>query len=158
MPNFNPSFKIPFKHGKKNKFLSISVLVSEIVTFLTKKKNSLWISPKMFQTTEIFQNNRKAYLSPFTGLIKNICLNISIFSSRFVPFKHGKKNKFLSISVLVSEIVTFLTKKKSSLWISPNFFKTTEKHSLAVCGSFCGKKHFMLIFIPFDWFDQKTVV
>ena len=36
-------------------FLSTSVLISEIVTFMSKKKkNSLWISPKMLQ------NNREA--------------------------------------------------------------------------------------------------
>ena len=33
------------------------------------------------------------YLSPFTGLIKNSCLNKSKFSSGFFPFKHGKRNK-----------------------------------------------------------------
>ena len=38
----------PFKHGKK-KFLSISVHVSEIVTFMSKKKSSPWIFPKMLQ-------------------------------------------------------------------------------------------------------------
>ena len=32
---------VPLKHGKKKKFLSISVLVSEIVPFLTKKRSSL---------------------------------------------------------------------------------------------------------------------
>ena len=29
-----------FKHGKKKKFLTISVLVSEIVTFMSKKESS----------------------------------------------------------------------------------------------------------------------
>ena len=31
--------------------------------------------------------------TPFTGLIKSICLNKSKYSSGFAPFKHGKKNK-----------------------------------------------------------------
>ena len=35
-------------------------------------------------------------------------------------------------------------------------FKTTERHSLAVCGSLYGEKLF-LIFIPFYWFDQKQL-
>ena len=39
---------------RKTNFLSISVLVSEIVTLMSKKKSSLWIFPKMLQ------NNRKA--------------------------------------------------------------------------------------------------
>ena len=33
--------------------------------------------------------------------------------------------------------------------------QTTEKHSLAVCGSFRGEKQFLLIFVAFYWFDQK---
>ena len=55
------------------------------------------------------------YLSPFTGLIKNYCLNKSKFSSEFAPFKHGKKNKlsvYFSARFLDSY---FLCKKKSSL-------------------------------------------
>ena len=45
----------PFsKMLRKTNFLSISVLVSAIVIFMSKKKSSLWISPKMLQ------NNRKA--------------------------------------------------------------------------------------------------
>ena len=44
---------------RKINILSISVLVSEIVNFMFKKKTSLWISPKMLQ------NNRKA---PFSSI------------------------------------------------------------------------------------------
>ena len=29
--------------------------------------------------------------------------------------------------------------------------------SLAVSGSLCGEKQFLLIFIPFQWFDQKQL-
>ena len=36
--------------------------------------------------------------------------------------------------------------------------KTKEKHSLFVCGSLWGEKLFLLIFVPFYWFDQKTIV
>ena len=42
---------------RKTNFLSFSVLVSEIVNFLIKKRSSLWISPK------ILQNNRNVWLS-----------------------------------------------------------------------------------------------
>ena len=57
--------------------------------------------------------------------------------------------------MLVSELVPFLTKMKSSLWISLKNFKTRERHSLVVCGSLWGEKQFLLIFVPFYWFDQK---
>ena len=36
-------------------------------------------------------------------------------------------------------------------------FKITGKHCLAVCGSFWGEKQFLLIFVPFYWFDQKQL-
>ena len=67
-----------------------------------------------------------------------------------------RKINLLSISVLLSEIINFLTKKRSSLWISPKCFKTTEKHSLAICGSLWGEKLFLLIFVPFHWFIKNN--
>ena len=36
-------------------------------------------------------------------------------------------------------------------------FKTTERHILAVCGSLCGEKQFLLICIPFYWIKQKKL-
>ena len=57
--------------------------------FKTTEKPSLagiWLT--LWRKT-IFVN----ILSPFTGLLKNNCLNKSKFSSGFAPFKHGKKNK-----------------------------------------------------------------
>ena len=36
-------------------------------------------------------------------------------------------------------------------------FKTKVGHSLAVCGPICGEKHFLFIFIPFYWFNQKKL-
>ena len=68
-----------------------------------------------------------------------------------------RKTYFLCISVLVSEVVTFMSKKNSSLSISPKMLKTTERHSLAICGLLCGQKKFLLIFIRFYWFDQKKL-
>ena len=50
-----------------------------------------------------------------------------------------------------------MSKKKRSYEFPPKCFKTTERHSLAVCGSVCGEKQFLLIFIPFYWFDQKPL-
>ena len=68
-----------------------------------------------------------------------------------------RKTNFLSFSVLVSEIVTFMSKKKSSLWISKKMHLNHIKSSLSVCGSLFGEKKFLLIFIPFYWFDQKKL-
>ena len=154
---------------RKTNFLSISVLVSEIVTFMSKKKSSLWISPKCFKTTERHSLavcgslcGEKQFLLIFIPFYwfdqKQLFKQIQIFL-RICPFSNMvRKTNFLSISVLVSEIVTFMSKKKSSLWISPKkCFKTTERHSLAICGSLCGEKKFLLIFIPFYWFDQKKL-
>ena len=122
---------------RKTKFLSISVLVSAIITFMSKNISSLWISPKMLQ------NNSKAYVSsmwltlrrkifllifiPFTGLIKNSCLNKSKFSSSLPLLSMVRKTNFLSISVFFSEIVTFMSEKKSSLWISPKMLQNNRK-------------------------------
>ena len=67
-----------------------------------------------------------------------------------------RKIKFLSISVLVSGIDTLCLKRKVLYEFPQKCFKTTERHSLAVCGSLCGEKQFLLIFISFNWFDQKS--
>ena len=86
---------------------------------------------------------------------KHLFKQIQIFL-RICPFSNLlRKTNFLSISVLLSEIVNFWTKKRSFQWISPKMFKTTGKHSLAVCGSFWGEKQFLLIFVPFYCFEQK---
>ena len=90
-------------------------------------------------------------------MIKKSCLNKSKFSSGFVPIKHGMKKKFLSILVLVSEIVILCLKRKALNEFPQKCVKTTERHSLAVCGSLCGEKQFLLIFIPFYWFEQKKL-
>ena len=89
---------------------------------------------------------------------KKLFKQILIFLSIYQFSNMVRKTNFLSKSILVYEIVTFLTKKKSSLRISPKCFKTTERHSLAVCGSLCGEKQFLLIFIPFYWFEQKRLL
>ena len=123
---------------RKTNFLSITVHVSEIGTFMFIKKSSLWISPKMLQ------NNRKAEFSSmwltlwriifFVNIypllriwLKNSCLNKSKISSGFAPFKHGKKTIFLTISMLVTKIVTFMSLKESSLWISPKMLQNNRK-------------------------------
>ena len=89
---------------------------------------------------------------------KNVFKQIQIFLRIFSFSNLVRKTYFLSISVLVSEIVTFMSKKNSYLWISPKMLQNTERHSLAICGLHCGEKQFLLIFIRFDWFDQKHLL
>ena len=122
----------------KTKFLCISVLVSEIATFLTKKRSSQWISPKMLQ------NNTKALFismwltlrrKPFFFNIYHLLLvwskqffkQIQIFL-RICPFSNMvRKTNFLSISVIIFESVTFVSKKRSSLWISQKMLQNNTK-------------------------------
>ncbi len=68
-----------------------------------------------------------------------------------------RKTNFLSISVLLSEIVTFLIKREFFSELTQECFKTTENHSLVVCGSIWGDKQFLLIFVPFYWFVKKKL-
>ena len=95
-PNFPQDFSLS-SMVTKTKFLGISVLVSEIATFLTKKRSSLWISTKMLQ------NNTKAlFISMWLTLWRKTVfvniyllllvwskhfLNKSKFSSGFAPFQ-----------------------------------------------------------------------
>ena len=150
---------------RKTNFLSISVHLSEIATFLTKKRSSLWIFPKMLQ------NNRKAKIN---------CMWLSLRRKTVllecVPFYwFDQKDLFKQILILL-RIYPFQTcYEKHTFWVfqssfwEPFFwqkrevlcefrrkcFKTTEKHRLAVCGSIRGEIQFLLEFVPFYWFGQK---
>ena len=53
-----------------------------------------------------------------------------------------RKRNSLSISVLVSEIVILCLKRKVLYEFPQKCFKTTERHSLAVCGYFLDKNSF----------------
>ena len=110
---------------RKTNFLSISVLVSEIVNFLTKKRSSPWISPK------ILQNNRKVWLSCMWLNLLRKTVFVNIFPYYWFDQKQlfkqiqichfsnmVRKTNFPNISVLDSEIVNFWTKERSSLLIS----------------------------------------
>ena len=95
---------------RKTNFVSISVLLSEIVTFWSKKRSSLWISSKMLQ------NNRKTWFSCMWLTLerKAFFFNISTLSPvwsktlfkqiqiilKIWPFSNVlRKTNFLSISV-----------------------------------------------------------
>ena len=150
---------------RKTNFLSISVLVSEIVNFCLKRKVLYEFPPKCFKITE---RHSLAVCSSLCGekeillifilhywvVQKLLFKEIQIFL-RICPFSNVvRKTNFLSISAFVSEIVTLMAKKKSSLYeFPPKCFKTTERHSLAIYGSLCGEKQFLFIFIPFNFFN-----
>ena len=88
---------------------------------------------------------------------KKLFKHIQIFL-RICPISNMvRKTNFCVFQCSFFEIVTFLTTKKVLYEFPQNCFKTTERHSLAVCGSLCGEKQFLLIFIPFNWFDQKQL-
>ena len=99
------------------------------------------------------------YLSSFTALNKKGCLlQILIFLWIYTFSNLLRKTHFLIISELLSEIVVFFTKKRIFFSeLAWKCFKTTGKHSLAVCGSFWGEKQFLLIFVPFYWFAKKKL-
>ena len=135
-------------------FLSISALLSEIVIFWLKRvvfsefpwkyfkttwKNSLAVCGSFWGEKQFLLN-----LFPFTGLIKTV-----VYTKLF------KKNK-------LSE---YFSATFSLFWLKREFFsefhwkcfKTTEKHSLAVCDSIWGDKQFLFIFVQFYCFEQKKV-
>ena len=90
-------------------------------------------------------------------MIKNICLNKSKFSSGFTAFKYGKKNKLSEYLVLISERSLLCLKRKFLYEFPKKFSKTTQRLILTVCGSLLWEKQFLLIFVPFYWFDQKQL-
>ena len=98
------------------------------------------------------------YLSSFTALNKKDCLQqIPIFLWICSCLNLLRKTNFLIISGLLSVILIFLLKREVFFEIPQKCFKTTGKHSLAVCGSSWGDKQFLLIFVPFYWFDPKKL-
>ena len=90
--------------------------------------------------------------------LKKICLNKAKFSSGLSAFKHGKKNQLSENFSALFWDSHFISKKKFFSEFPQKCFKTTERHSLAVCGSLCGEKPFLLIFIPFYSFNERKVV
>ena len=92
------------------------------------------------------KNSFCLYLSSFTALNKKCCLQQILILIWICSFSNLlRKTNFLIISMQLSEIVTFLTKKIFFGEFHRKCFKTTEKHSLAVCGS------------PFYCLEQKEL-
>ena len=119
--------------------------------FKTTEKHSLSVCGSLWREKQFW-----LILSPFNGFVRNSCLTNPNFSQVLPLFKHVKENKLSEFLVFLSEIVTFWTKKRSSLWISPKMFKNNRKAS--VCGSHWEQKQFLLIFVPFLQIWSKTVV
>ena len=164
-----------FKLVKKNKLSEyFCELLSEIVTFWLKREVFSELARKCFKTTG--KHNlavcgsfwgEKQFLLIFVlhllALNKKVVYTNPNFPLAFLLFKLVEKSnlsEYFWASFWDSHFLYFLNKKRSFQWIFPlyeNFFKTTGKHSLAVCGLFWGEKQFLLIFVPFYWFDQKQL-
>ncbi len=161
---------IPFSNLlRKTNFTSISLFLYEGVTFLIKRKvfsefpwkclkkgqHSLAICGSLWGEKQVLLIFVPFYWFDQIQLFKQIqiFLRISHLSNLL------RKTNFLSISVLLTEIVNCLIKKREVFSeFTRKCFKTTEKHSLAVCGSLWGEKPFLLIIVPFYLFDQKHLL
>ena len=73
-------------------------------------------------------------------------------------FKNGKKKNFWVFQCSFLRLSLLCLKRIVLYEFLQKCFKTTERHSLAICGLLCGEKQFLLIFIRFDWFDQKHLL
>ena len=89
--------------------------------------------------------------------LKHLLKQIQIFLRIYRFSNIVRKRNSLSISVLVSEIVILCLEIKVLYEFLQKCLKTTERHSLAVCGLLCGEKQFLVIFVLFYWFDQKKI-
>ena len=158
-----------FKHGKKNKLSEfISDRFWDSQSRLCLKRKVLYeFPPKCFKTTErhslavcgslCWEKQFLLIFIPFYWFDQKYLFNqIQIFL-RICPLSNMvRKTNFLSISVLVFAKSLLCLKRKVLYEFPPKCFKTTEMHSLTVCGSYWVEKQFLLIFVPFYWFDQNN--
>ena len=114
--------------------------------FKTTERHSLAVCGSIVE-----KNNFCQYLSPFTCLIKkNLFKQIQIFRS-IQTWLEKQTFGLFQCSFLRQSLLCLKTKVQCEF--PQNCFQTTERQSLAVCGSLCGEKLFLLIFIPFYLFD-----
>ena len=123
---------------RKTNFPNFSVLVSEISLLFLKRKVLYKFLQKCLKKTEKHSLavcgilcGEKQFLVIFMRFYwfdqKHLLKQIQIFL-RICPFSNMvRKTNFLSISVLVSEVVTFMSKKKSSLSISPKLLQNNRE-------------------------------
>ena len=89
---------------------------------------------------------------------KRVVYNKSKFSSGFAPFQIcWEKQTFQVFQSFFLRESLFWLKREVLSEFPRKRFKTTGKLSLVVYGSFWGEKQFLLIFVPFYWFDQKQL-
>ena len=93
---------------------------------------------------------------PFDRFVQKSCLNKSIFSTGFASFKHGKKNKLSEYFSARFWDRLFWLKRKVLYDFLQNYFSTTERHSLAQCGSLCWEKQFFYYLSSFTGLFQKS--
>ena len=88
--------------------------------------------------------------------LKQFFKKIQIFL-RICPFQIWWEKQTLWVFQCLFLRYSLLCLKRKVLYEFPQkCFKTTQRPSLSVCGSLFGEKMFLLIFIPFYWFDQKN--
>ena len=133
-PNLSQDFTL-FKHGKKNKlFEYFSARFWDSHFFDLKEKFSLNFpkntskqqkSMSLAVSDSIWGEKQfLLILIPFYRFDQKQLFKQTQIFLMICPFSNMvRKTNFLSISVLVSEIVTFLTKKRSSPWISPKILQ-----------------------------------
>ena len=86
---------------------------------------------------------------------KHLLKQIQIFL-RSCPFSNMVRKTNFCVFQWSFLRYSFLCLKWKVLYEFPaKYFKTTQRHSFAVCGLLCGEKQFLLIFIRFYWFNQK---
>ena len=136
---------------------------------MSKMKSSLWIYHKCFKTTETHSLavcsslcGEKFFLLTFIPFYwfdkKQLFKQILIFLSICLIQTWYEKQNFEYFSARFGDSHMHISLKLKVLYeFPPKCFKTTERHSLAVCGSLCGEKQFLLIFIPFYWWQKKVV-
>ena len=120
--------------------------------FKTKRKHNLAVCGSFCGEKQFL-----FIIVPFTDLYLKGCLQQILIFLLICPFLTCWKKETFQVFLSFFLRVNFLTKKRCFQLIPQKCFKTTKKHSLAVCGSFWGEKQFLLIFVPFYWFDQKQL-
>ena len=139
---------------RKSNFLSISVLISAIFFFWLKRKVLCEFLHKCFKTTE---KHSLAVLDSICGrktVFVNICHHLLLVWWKTVVYTNPNfpqdlplsnmviKKKFWVFQCCFLQLSLLCLKRKVLYEFPQKCFKTTERHSLAVCGSVGGENRF----------------